>query len=197
MERREALKLSAALMGTGISGMVFSGMLQGCRVDTSREWEPVSFSREQADVVAEMAEHILPRTDTPGAKDVLVDRFMDKLIHDCYTEETRKDFLSGLKDFENACTERFGKGFSQCSEGERDAILEEQEAIPYVPAMYLWGNKVKDEGETSFYRQFKGLVLFGYFSSEEVGKNVLNYDPIPGKFIGCMPLSEVGSAWTL
>ena len=63
--------------------------------------------------------------------------------------------------------------------------------------MYLWGNKVKDEGEVAFYRQFKGLVLFGYFSSEAVGKNVLNYDPVPGKFVGCMPLSEVGSAWTL
>ena len=197
MERREALKLSAMLMGGSLSGLVFTGMLQGCKVDTSRDWTPLLFSREQAETVAELAEHILPKTDTPGAKDVMVDRFMDKLIFDCYPEAAQKDFLSGLQAFENLCQDRFGKGFAECSGEERDAILQEQEAIPYIPAMYLWGNKVKDEGETSFYRQFKGLALFGYFSSEEVGKNVLNYDPVPGKFIGCMPLSEVGSAWTL
>jgi hypothetical protein len=184
-------------MGTGLSGLVFSGMLQGCKVDASREWMPAFFSPEQADTIAEMAEHILPATDTPGAKDVLVERFMDKLIHDCYPEAAQKDFLAGLQDFENACTSKFGNGFAECTAQERDAILQEEEAIPYIPAMYLWGNKVKDEGETSFYRQFKGLVLFGYFSSEEVGKHVLNYDPVPGKFIGCMPLSEVGSAWSL
>ncbi|MDB4293667.1 gluconate 2-dehydrogenase subunit 3 family protein [Maribacter sp.] len=37
----------------------------------------------------------------------------------------------------------------------------------------------------------------GYFSSEEVGKNIFNYDPIPGKFVGCIPLEEVRSAWAL
>lgn len=197
MERREALKLSAALMGSGLSGLVFSGMLQGCKVDTSQEWAPLFFSPEQAVTVAEMAEHILPATNTPGAKDVMVERFLDKLVYDCYPVQGQKEFISGLHEFENTCTSRYGKGFAGCSVKERDAVMHQQEAIPYVPAMYLWGNKVKDEGETSFYRQFKGLVLFGYFSSEEIGKNVLNYDPVPGNFIGCVPLSEVGSAWTL
>ncbi len=197
MERREALKLSAGFLGYSLSGVVFSSMLNGCKVDTSEDWTPVFFTKEQANTIAEMAEHILPKTDTPGAKDVLVHRFMDKLISDCYTDQEKKAFLKGLEDFQAECTNKTGKRFEDCTTEEKNIICAAQEEIPYEPAMYLWGNKIKDEKKVTFYRQAKGLVLFGYFSSEEVGKNVLNYDPIPGKFVGCVPLEEIGNAWAL
>ena len=197
MERREALRLSAALMGTGLSGMVFSGMLQGCKVDTRPDWVPVFFSPQQAEVIAEMAEHLLPATHTPGAKAVYVDRFLDTLLAECFDEASQTKFREGLEAFQEKCRKNSGQGFEAAGKEERDAIFSEEEQVAFEPARYLWGNKIKDEGEASFYRQFKGLVLFGYFSSEEVGKNVLAYEPIPGKFVGCLPLSEVGSSWAL
>lgn len=197
MERREALRLSAALMGTGLSGIVFPGMLQGCKVDTRSDWTPVFFSPQQAAVVAEMAEHLLPATQTPGAKAVYVDRFLDALLSECFDEASQKKFLDGLEAFQEKCRKQTGKGFEAAGKEERDALFSEEEQVGFEPARYLWGNKIREEGEASFYRQFKGLVLFGYFSSEEVGKNVLAYDPIPGKFIGCLPLDEVGKAWAL
>ena len=47
--------------------------------------------------------------------------------------------------------------------------------------------------KTSAYRRAYGQ----YFTSEPVGKNVLHYDPIPGQFAGCVPISEVGNvSWT-
>ena len=95
------------------------------------------------------------------------------------------------------CDRKFGKSFEECSPEERDAFLQELEAVPFEPARYLWGNQIIAEKNPSFYRQLKGLILFGYFSSEEIGKNVLNYDPVPGVFIGCMPLSEIGTVWAL
>ena len=49
-----------------------------------------------------------------------------------------------------------------------------------------------------FYRQFKQLALVGYFTSTEVGEKVLAYDPIPGRFEGCVPLASLGGkAWSL
>jgi hypothetical protein len=197
MERREALKLSAGFLGYSLSGIVFSGMLNGCKVDNSEDWRPRFFTKEQANSIAEIAEHILPKTDTPGAKDVLVDRFMDKLIADCYEAEEQKKFLAGLTTFQKACKKLTGNTFEDCNHEQRDRFLTTQEEIPYRPAMYLWGNQIKKEGEVSFYHQIKGLTLFGYFSSEEVGENVLNYDPVPGKFIGCLPLSEIGNSWSI
>ncbi len=197
MERREALKLSVGFLGYSLSGIVFSSMLNGCKVDSSEDWTPQFFTKEQAETIGEIAEHILPKTDTPGAKDVLVHRFMDKLIFECYDTKNQKKFLAGLKEFQFKCKEITGNTFQDCSKEEKDVFLIKQEEVPYTPAIYLWGNKIKDEGKVSFYYQVKGLALFGYFSSEEVGKNVLNYDPVPGKFVGCMPLSEIGNAWTL
>jgi hypothetical protein len=197
MERREALRLSAALMGTGLSGLVFPGMLQGCRVDTRTDWTPQFFTPDQAIAIAEMAEHILPASQTPGAKDVFVDRFLDKLISECWDEKTQKEFMAGLQTFQEKCRKKYGKGFEDCTTEERNAIMQAEEDIPYLPPRYVWGNKVREEKGVTFYRQFKGLVLFGYFSAEVIGKEVLKYDPVPGVFIGCMPLSEIGGAWTL
>ncbi|MFB3104238.1 MAG: gluconate 2-dehydrogenase subunit 3 family protein, partial [Pseudomonadales bacterium] len=40
-------------------------------------------------------------------------------------------------------------------------------------------------------------TLFGYFTSEKVGKEVLNYDPIPDRYDGCVPLADIGNGWTV
>lgn len=197
MERREALRLSAAFMGYGLSGLVFSGMLNGCKVDSSLAWEPVFFTKEQAIIIGEFAEHLLPKTTTPGAKDVLVDRFLDQLIGTTYDAKGKDDFNKELTAFQQRCQEHYGKGFETCSKEERDAIFAKEEETDFTPAVYLWGNKIKEEGTVSFYRQLKGLVLFGYFSSEEIGEKVLNYDPVPGTFIGCTSLEEIGNSWSL
>ncbi|CAM4186027.1 gluconate 2-dehydrogenase subunit 3 family protein [Zobellia nedashkovskayae] len=197
MKRREALKMSVGFMGFSLSGIVFSSMLNGCKVDTKEDWIPIFLTKEQGTAVAEMAEHILPKTTSVGAKDVLVHRFIDKLVAECYDTDGQIQFTAGLEEFQAFCQEKIGKHFEDCTVEERNTILADQEETPYEPARYLWGNKVKDEGNVTFYRQFKGLTLFGYFSSEEVGENILNYDPIPGKFVGCIPLEEVGSAWSL
>ena len=198
MDRRKALKLSAAFMGYSLSGIVFSNMLQGCEVDQSEQWNPEFFTKDQAKTIAEIAEHILPKTETPGAKDILLDRFLDKIILNCYTEELKQKFVEGFNAFQTSCKELTGKSFEACSKKERDEVLTKQEEIPFKPARFVWGRLVSpSKGEATFYRELKGLCIFGYFSSEQIGENVLNYDPIPGKFIGCVPLSEIGNAWSL
>lgn len=92
--------------------------------------------------------------------------------------------------------QKTGKSFTDCSTDERDEILKEMESIPLNPDRYIWGNRVSKGEPNSFYRQLKGQILFAYFSSEQVGKQVFSYDPVPGKFVGCIPLAEVGNAWT-
>ena len=51
--------------------------------------------------------------------------------------------------------------------------------------------------EKTFFHQIKELTVVGYFTSEIVGRTVLHYDPVPGRFQGCVPISEVGNVlWT-
>ena len=53
-------------------------------------------------------------------------------------------------------------------------------------------------GRDSFFAKMKELTLTGYFTSEKVGKEVLNYDPIPGDYKGCRDIEEVGNVnWTI
>jgi hypothetical protein len=57
--------------------------------------------------------------------------------------------------------------------------------------------KASQQKEKTFFHQIRELTLVGYFTSEPIGKEVLHYDPIPGRFQGCIPLSEVGNkSWT-
>jgi len=49
----------------------------------------------------------------------------------------------------------------------------------------------------SFLMKIRYYTLFGYYTSEKVGEEILSYDPVPGVFQGCIPLSDVGNAWSL
>ena len=59
------------------------------------------------------------------------------------------------------------------------------------------------EKEAETYALYKCLfsirefALLGYFTSENIGTEVLNFDPIPGGYKPCIPVSEVGNAWTI
>lgn len=49
-------------------------------------------------------------------------------------------------------------------------------------------------GFLSFLKIMKELTLSGFYTTEEIGKNVLAYDPIPSEHIACMPLNDQ-NAW--
>src|SRR5438046_9804638 len=78
IDRREALRRAALLLGGALAAPTVAGVLAGCKAREVPEgaWTPRALSAEQADLVATIAEHILPETDTPGARAVGVHRFI-------------------------------------------------------------------------------------------------------------------------
>ena len=56
-----------------------------------------------------------------------------------------------------------------------------------------------DVSRFAFANNLRGLVIWGYKSSEFVGENVLPYLPVPGEFIACGDLQELsgGKVWSL
>lgn len=197
MERRTAIKQTALILGYAISGSALSGVLNGCKADTSPGWTPEFFTADQLTTIGDIAECILPKTETPGAKDLLVDRFVDKMLKMSYSEAEQQSFLEGMTAFEADCETANGKAFSTCSAEQQTAFLQkhEDQSPPMPPS--VWGGQLGESDPVPFYRQLKSLVLLGYFTSEEVGENILNYDPIPGQYRGCVPLAEIGKAWSL
>lgn len=182
LTRREAIKRTALILGTAITPSLLAGLLQAQPVAAGPAAKPAFLDARQFATAGAIAERILPRTDTPGAADVGVPAFIDLMYGKYLTAEEKAVFAAGLADVEKAA--KGGGGFAQLPGAQQDEVLR---AIAVA----------SQAQEKTFFHLIKELTLLGYFTSEQIGKNVLRYDPIPGAFQGCIPVSEVGpAAWT-
>jgi hypothetical protein len=69
MNRREAIQRTAMALGYAVSGPALIGVLKGCKAAPEETYKPIFFTKEQAATIAELSEIIIPKTETPGAKD--------------------------------------------------------------------------------------------------------------------------------
>jgi hypothetical protein len=192
MNRRDALKNTLLAMGYTISVPSVITIFNSCNNSDPQKWQPQFFSAGQASLIGELAETILPKTNTPGAKDLKIDQFIDQFIKQVFSKEDQQLFLKGIDDFEKECRNINGKDFGKCSIEERNQLLKELEANSPKTSLSIWGIDMKNGGPLTFYRRAKELTLLGYFTSREIAKEVLVYDPVPGVYTGDIPLSAVG-----
>ncbi len=183
MNRRDVLKTSSLFLGYTITGGTAIAVLNGCAPDKSPSWTPKYFSLSQLDLISELAEMIIPKTDTPGAKDAQVERFLDSSL-ECYPEEERSMMLEGLGVFDVKSQSKFQKDFVKCTVEQRKEILDEI---------------IESEGEEAdIFNGIKEGVVVGYCWSEPGATEFLKFDPIPGpQFQGCIDFDEIGTAWAL
>jgi gluconate 2-dehydrogenase gamma chain len=197
MNRRELLQRVAWLMGGAISAPAVLGVLNGCSAKKEETWQPVFLSKEQGAVVADVAEIIIPRTDTPGAKDAGVPAFIDTMLKDVYEDADRQRFVAGLKAFDDAARTAHGKGFVELPKAQQAELVKKfhDEAVATELALetrpaYL---------QRPFILMTKELTLLGFFTSKPGATEVLQYSAVPGPFKGCVPLAQAGNgkAWAL
>ncbi len=194
MERREAIKYTTLFLGTTLSASTIAALIEGCTVDSSDQWKPAFFSQEEIAFLLSLAETILPTTETPGAKEALVHRYLDTIRPLRYKTEENEAFRQALKSFIDEAKAALGTSLHKASENKRlawvvttdknafDAILDKKE-IP--------------EADRPFYLTLKEQILAGYFSSEAVAKNYFAFDPIPGRYDPCIPFADIGRAWAI
>jgi len=190
MERRDILKASAIFLGYGLVGGTSIAVLNGCKADTSDGWKPSFFSQDQVAMLAEVAERIIPKTDTPGAKDALVHRYMDEAVGYNFDQEDKDIIKSAIGTFDTLANEKFKKKFVDLTESEMDAVI--QQTADDAKAAKKAGST-----EPQLFNEIKNLVVAGYFTSEVGATQALVYDPVPGPYQGCIPLSSVGGTYAL
>ena len=198
MNRRSVLQAISYLAGAAVVSPSVLGLLSGCAPDTPElGWTPAYFDEEEARFLSSYVDTLLPRTDTPGGLDVGVDRFIDKVMAATAAPDEDNPMRVGIKEFDGSARTQFGKVFWELEQGQREQIFSESEKSPrYQPA--VWGTAVGEQPPIGFYRSLKSMALWGYLSSERIGTEVLNYDPIPGGYDGDIALSSVGGkAWSL
>lgn len=197
MNRREALKHSSLILGYTLSASALSQVWSGCTSKPSSDWKPSFFTKEQFATISEIAERILPTTDIPGAKDLNIDQFVDLMIKNTFPEKDQLSLVTELERFEQECQEAMGDRFAELAAPDQESFLLEKEKESNTVNHTIWGETVGNQKPLPFYRKIKSMILLGYFTSEKVGENILTYEPVPGSQAGCIPLSEVGNAYSL
>ena len=186
MNRRQYLKQSGLLLGGLLSAPTLSAMSRfGQSQTTSRS--SIAFTQTQSTVIAEIAELIIPKTNTPGALDAGVPDFVQMMIKDCYKTAEQQSFMEGLNALEK-------ENFSSLSAAAKTERLKKLEADTNVE---MAGRNVKQtklgdnlDVETMsasakglpFWRLIKELTLLGYYTSEPGISSNFEYVPVPGKF---------------
>jgi len=191
IDRREVLRRAALALGGALSAPVMAHILAGqaSRRVSNGVWQPRALTPDQGELVASIAEHILPETDTPGARAAGVHRFIDALLAESYPPEERRRFLAGLADVEARARRSAGCGFLACPPQQQRTLLAEldRETFAATPS----------QAEVPFFRTMKELTLVGYYTSEIGATRELRHAPIPGRFEGCVPLAQIGRTWAV
>jgi hypothetical protein len=189
--RREAVRLVATLLGG--AGLVGSRALLAMDKpprNASKEARTPLFSDVDVILLSEVAETILPETDTPGARAAGVGPFMALMVTDCYSPENRQHFLAGMNTLEVASREQFGSGFLGATPDQRLQMLE---AFDREQKAYM-DSKAPD-APTHWFRMVKELTLLGYFTSEIGYTQAMRYRETPGRYDPCVPLEPGGKTW--
>ncbi len=187
MNRRDLIKNVVLIIGGTLSAPTLKAMdFWADKQRSSKGLSDFKLDPIQQSILAEVAEMILPKTTTPGAKDAGVPAFIEMMIKDCYYEPEQMSFKEGLADLKDL-------NFMKLAAAERVGVLKymEQDTKKEMQRRQVKQTKMGDNIDEEqikaaqkglpFWRLVKELTLLGYYTSE-IGVNAsFEYNPIPGK----------------
>ncbi|MDT0689755.1 gluconate 2-dehydrogenase subunit 3 family protein [Salegentibacter sp. F188] len=139
----------------------------------------VDIDDDQKLMLAGMIETIIPATDTPGAKELEVDRFVLVMVSDCFDKEVQTEFAGGFDEVNRASKDRFEKAFLNLSDAEKHEVLNKM----------LEAEKASDR-KINFVPFVKDLTVAGYTSSKYVLENIMDYEQVPSRWDGSFPVNQ-------
>jgi hypothetical protein len=191
MNRRNFSKSLLAVTGLGVgSYSLFKWLapVENQEVITFKDW------KNKSALISELAEIIIPATDTPGAKEAGVEHYIISVMSKCCDQRQQKAFYSGLDDVEDFTRSRFGKTFLECDFPSRHTVVEHFSYNIFESSALMLKIKNKFLGK-SFFFTLRELTVEGYCTSHLGATNALSYDPVPGAYKSCISLSSQQTSW--
>ena len=182
MNRRDILRYTAFATGAAMSTPLLTSLLSGCSTEVSDApgSELSFFDKNDFKLVRSMVDVILPKTDSPSASEVGVHLVIDNMVGQVYTIEEQAEYRKGF-DALALHLDNFND-------------LDEEEKLQVLLAIPSTGS----EDAKKAFLDFKQQSIAYYLSTEEIGKNYLNYLPVPGDWEACIPVDTYGGkAWAL
>lgn len=187
MNRREALERVALVLGGTIIGS--AAFLEGCKSSDSKA-AGFSLTKDQIAFLDEVAETIIPTTNTPGAKAAKVGEFMNVMVTDCYEAKDQKIFTEGISLIDESSKSLFGKGFMEINADQRSRLLNQVNK-----ELKAYNDTKQEKDPNHYFGMMKQLTLLGYFTSKVGATQALRYVAVPGKYEGCIPYAKGDRAW--
>ncbi len=184
VSRREAIRQSA--LWAGVAALWASL--------PARTWAalalPVGWSEEEEKLLTLIGDTIIPTTaESPGAGSVAIGRFIVVQVTDCYAAGAGETLRRALKEIQEASMTECSKRFADLTVAQRENVLRDYESRPM---------RVKSGAvPANPFRLIKELTLLGYFTSEPGATQALRYLPVPGGFVGSLPLKKGERSWAL
>ncbi|WP_025761804.1 gluconate 2-dehydrogenase subunit 3 family protein [Dyadobacter tibetensis] len=176
MNRRIAIQRISMMLG----GMISTPLMAGIMQERLNFGPSLEISLNQEKLLAEVADVIIPTTTTPGAKAAGAEKFIVRVIRDCYELPEQEKFYQGLDNLENRAKASYNKSFVDLTPEQKHGVV------------------LKTTSEDKpFFMQMKGLTVTAYFTSEVGATEALDYLPIPGRFDGSWTMPKGQKTWAL
>lgn len=173
------------LLSTG--GLALAGLsLSGCEnrdaieLDLSDVTGFSVFDRATATILLDVADLMIPRTDTPGAGDTGTVLYLDQLMDHWASAASRAEILGFPAQLDGHARESVGRAFRSLSRQARFRLLEDMDQ-----ASFAVGER---PGFSAAYRTLKRLVFHIHYTSEAANPD---YVAVPGQYLGDVSAAEL------
>lgn len=173
MQRRSAIKNLALTIG----GTIVLPAWANAWSKESIQSGAFKITYAQETLLAEIVETIIPKTDTPGAKELGADKFILKMVADCYDKKSQDIFAKGMVSVDELSKKENGKTFVESDAKQKLEVLKKMGTSP-------------NSDEKGFVQLVKGLTIDGYLVSEYVMTNLRIFEMVPGRYHGCVPIKK-------
>lgn len=183
MERRQLLTLIAAATGCALAGYAEFGPDRDARAGPA----DANFAPTDVAFFDEVAETIVPRTDTPGAKDAKVGAFIAAYSQACYSQRDLPILRAGIDTLNGEMRKACGATLVAARPAQREAVLTRIDREARAMA-----SKAGDDDPPHYFTLMKQLTLLGFFTSEPGATKAARYSAIPGPYHGDIPYDGKG-----
>ena len=186
-------------------------LLQSCKNKIVLNWTPEILSADEAKVLDQIVDLIIPETDIPGARDLNIPMFIDKYVSNVVTIEEVAFFKLGAgmmieelgiseeKPVDDIPVEAYDAMLAKYLRMPKEQQIEYRKQMLKITTPEALESMPRDVIMFNFLAAVRDLCIYSYKSTEYVGENVLVYLSVPGEQIGCGSLETLtgGKDWSL
>ena len=199
MKRRDALKNLGLATGFFVATPTIVSLLQSCTSDV-KTWIPKFLTNDQGIALTKIVDIILPKTENlPSATELNVPQFIDKYLNEVLEDEDQAKFRVAFENMVSMLRPNPEEPIDKVTDEAYKILLDKHMLIKDEIDLEREDNLESLElTKSEFLNSLKWMTINAYLTTEQIGENVLVYDPVPSQYY-CGDLQELtgGKSYSL